>query len=88
MVVVTVKISCFLSINTHIGSFTILGGLFLHVGHDFVFSKMDLQTPLSRVGSIHYINFVTHKQIWTVDFVDGMYSVAFHIATCIAIDIH
>lgn len=88
IVVVIVKICYFLSINTHIGSFTILSELFLHVGGDFVLLEMDLQTQLSRVGSIHYINFVTHKQIWTVDFVDGMYNVAFHIATCIAIDIH
>jgi hypothetical protein len=88
MVVVTIKINCFLSISTHTGSFTILGGLFLHVGGDFVLLEMDLQTHLSKFGSIHYINFVTHKQIWTVDFVDGMYNVAFHIATYIAIDIH
>lgn len=85
MVVVIVKISCFLSINTHTGSFTILSRLFFHVGGDFVILEMDLQTHSSRVGSIHYI---THKQIWMVDFVDGMSNVAFHIVTCIAIDIH
>jgi hypothetical protein len=61
MVVVIVKINCFLSINTHTGFFTILSGLFLHVGGDFVLLEMDLQTHLSRVGSIHYINFATSK---------------------------
>ncbi len=64
MVVVIVKIKCFLSINTRTGSFTILNGLFLHVGGDFVLLEMDLQTHLSRVGLIHYINFLTSKFEW------------------------